>query len=276
MRVGSGCVIRGWGKALPDRVVSNHDIAGILDTTNDWIVERSGIRTRRAAAGYFAPGEEDVGAEGALGTTGQLAQAAGSRALRSAHIDPNDIDMLVLCTSTPDKQLPSTSAMVAAALGIHRGAMDLNAACAGFMYGLVTSACLISGGMDRVLLIGAETMTRTVDWSDRSSAFLFGDGAGAVVLGSTPGEGSMLGWDLGTDGRHSRLLFADHGSTITMNGPEIFRHAVKVSVASPVCRWSALESGRRKLICSCRIKPTRGSWKQSLVAWPSATIEWHR
>lgn len=243
MRVGSGCVIRGWGTALPDQVVSNHDIAGMLDTTNDWIVERSGIRTRHAAAGHFVPGEQDAGTEVGLGTTGQLAQAAGSRALRSAHIDPNDIDMLVVCTSTPDKQLPSTSAMIAAGLGVHRGAMDLNAACAGFLYGLVTSASLISGGMDRVLLIGAETMTRTVDWSDRSSAFLFGDGAGAVVLGSTPGAGSLLGWDLGTEGRLSHLLFADHGSTITMNGPEVFRHTVKVSVAS--ARLSMERSGVR-------------------------------
>lgn len=220
------------GPLFPERVVSNHDIAGILDTTDEWIVERSGIRSRRAAAGYFGPSPEGVGTEAVLGTTGRLAQAAGSRALQAARIDPDDIDMLVLCTSTPDKQLPSTSAMVAAELGIRRGAMDLNAACAGFMYGLITSVCLIAGGMHRVLLVGAETMTRAVDWSDRTSAFLFGDGAAAVVLESTPGAGSMLGWDLGTDGRHAHLLFANHGSSIIMNGPEIFRNTVKVSVAS--------------------------------------------
>ncbi len=232
MRRDRGCIIKGWGAALPDRVVSNEDIAGIVDTNDKWIIERSGIRTRRAAAGPFANANQVSPLPGAIGSTGGLAVAAARRALDSANMTPQQIGMIVLCTTIPDKQLPATSAMVAGALGIHSGAMDLNASCAGFVYGLVAASSLIGTGVDNVLLIGSETMTKAVDWLDRSSAFLFGDGAGALVIGSVDEFGSLLAWDFGVDGTLADLLYADHGSGIAMRGKEVFRNAVRLSVQS--------------------------------------------
>jgi 3-oxoacyl-[acyl-carrier-protein] synthase III len=230
--VDRGCVIRGWGAAVPDSVVSNHDIGSLLDTTDEWIVERSGIRSRRTATGPFANPSAAITSPGRPGTTGELAVQAGRTALEVSRVDPSEVDMLILCTSTPDLQIPATSAIVASELGIRSGAMDLNAACSGFMYGLVVAAGLISGGADRILLIGAETMSRAVDWTDRSTAFLFGDGAGAVLLQGVEGRGSLLGWDLGVDGSLADLLYAEHGLGIVMKGQEVFRNAVKVAVES--------------------------------------------
>ena len=241
MTIGRGCAIRGWGVALPDTIVSNEDIASILATTDEWIVERSGIQFRRAATGPFVPDGHEPPPPGTIGTTGALAVSAARRALETAGVGPADIGLLVLCTTTPDMQMPGTSAMVAAELGINGGAVDLNAACAGFMYGLVAASGFISTGVDRVLLIGSDTMTRLVNWDDRSTAFLFGDGAAAVVLESTAGPGSLLGWDLGVDGTLSNLLFAEHGSGMTMKGQEVFRNAVRVTVES--ARLSMERSG---------------------------------
>ncbi len=241
MTFGRGCAIRGWGGALPDTVVSNDDIAGILETTDEWIVERSGIQFRRAASGPFVAGGEEDSQPGMIGTTGELAVRAGRRALETAGIAPNDIGLLVLCTTTPDKLMPASSAMVAEEIGVNGGAVDLNAACAGFMYGLVVASGLISAGMERVLLIGSDTMTRAVDWSDRSTAFLFGDGAAALVLEATEGPGSLLGWDLGVDGSLSNILYAEHGSGMSMKGKEVFRNAVRVTVES--ARLSMARSG---------------------------------
>jgi 3-oxoacyl-[acyl-carrier-protein] synthase III len=226
-----GCEIRSCGAALPDAVVSNEDIGTILDTSNEWIVERSGIRQRRLASGPLV-GPRNGRRRTHLGTTGELSVQAGSQALQRAHVDPDQVDMLILCTMTPDLQIPATAAMVAAELGLKGGAVDLNAACAGFVYGLVVAAGLISGGMDRVLLIGAETMSRAVDWTDRSTAFLFGDGAGAVLLEWVEGPGSLLSWDLGVDGSSADLLYAEHGSGLVMKGQEVFRTAVRMAVES--------------------------------------------
>jgi 3-oxoacyl-[acyl-carrier-protein] synthase-3 len=128
--------------------------------------------------------------------------------------------------------MPATAALVAGELGVRGGAMDLNAVCAGFLHGLITSAALIGAGVDRVLLIGSETMTRTLDWGDRSTAFLFGDGAGALVIEGVDGPGGLLGWDLGVDGTLAHLLYADHGSGMRMKGSEVFRNAVRVTVES--------------------------------------------
>jgi 3-oxoacyl-[acyl-carrier-protein] synthase-3 len=128
--------------------------------------------------------------------------------------------------------MPATSSTVAGALGITGGAVDVNAACAGFTYGLITAGALVSAGVGKVLLIGAETMSRITNWEDRTNAFLFGDGAGAVVLDSVPGPGSLLGWDLGVDGSLVDHLYADHGSGMVMNGKEIFRQAVRATVGS--------------------------------------------
>jgi 3-oxoacyl-[acyl-carrier-protein] synthase-3 len=232
MTMGKGCAILGWGTALPDQVVSNDQMASRFDTTDEWIVERSGIRTRHVMSGPFFVSPDTDGAGSMIGTTGRLAVRAAAAALRSSGTRPGEVGMVILCTATPDKQMPPTAAMVAAELGIHCGAMDVNAVCAGFMHGIVTAAGFIAGGTERVLLIGSETMTRAVDWSDRASAFLFGDGAGAVVLGGVEGEGSLLGWDLGVDGSLSHILYADHGSGMIMKGREVFRHAIRVTVES--------------------------------------------
>lgn len=229
----TGVTITGWGTALPETVVTNDDITTLFDTSDEWIHERSGIRRRRAATGPFVdPQPPAVPPEGGLGTTGTLAAEAGRKALARAAVDPGDISVVVLCTTTPDQLIPASSAAVAAALGVGGGAMDVNAACAGFTYGLVTASGLIASGAERVLLIGAETLTRATNWDDRTNAFLFGDGAGAVVIEAVPGHGSLLGWDLGADGNLVNLLYANHGSGMVMRGKEVFRRAVLATVQS--------------------------------------------
>jgi 3-oxoacyl-[acyl-carrier-protein] synthase III len=225
-------VIAGWGTALPPTVVTNTDLMSMLDTSDEWIVERSGVRTRRAATGPFASPAPDVPPPGGLGTTATLAIEASRQALTSGETEPGEIDFLLLCTSTPDQVMPATSSVVAGALGITGGAVDLNAACAGFTYGLITAAGVLATGARKVLLIGAETMTRTLDWTNRSNAFLFGDGAGALVLETVSGPGSLLGWDAGVDGSLVNLLYVDHGEGMIMRGPEVFRRAVRAAVDS--------------------------------------------
>ena len=216
---------------MPPTVVTNEDLKSIFETTDEWIFDRSGIRSRHAATGPFvadAPALE----VGELGTTATLAVASGHRALELAGVRPEDIDALILCTSSPDLAIPATSSAVAGALGITGGAMDLNAACAGFTYGLITAAALVSSGAGPVLLIGAETLTRVTNWSDRTNAFLFGDGAGAVVLEPVEGPGSLLGWHFGVDGSLVELLYAEHGSGMVMRGQEVFRKAVRATADS--------------------------------------------
>lgn len=210
--------IAGWGTALPEKVVTNTDLAAVLDTSDEWIRERSGIRERRIG-----------------GTTSGLAIEAGQAALDHAGINAKDVGLLVLCTSTPDQQLPATASTVQHALGLQCGAFDLNAACSGFVYGLVTAYQFIAGGgggVERVLLIGSETMSRIIDWDERTTAVLFGDGAGAVVLDAADGEPSLLGWDLGSDGSLRSILDADIGGYIRMEGKEVFRRAVRVMIDS--------------------------------------------
>jgi 3-oxoacyl-[acyl-carrier-protein] synthase-3 len=229
---GRGAAVTGWGTALPPRVVTNADIETLFDTSDKWIVDRTGIRTRHTASGPFVDVQPEVHPEDGLGSTGRLAVEAGRAALDVAALSGADIGMLIVCTTSPDQAVPATSAAVAAHLGISGGAMDLNAACAGFTYGMVTAAGLIGAGMDRVLLIGAETLTRVTNWEDRSNAFLFGDGAGAAVIQAVPGPGSLLGWDLGVDGTLVPILYADHGSGMVMRGQEVFRRAVRATVDS--------------------------------------------
>ena len=207
--------IAGWGVALPEKVVTNDDLAAVLDTSDEWIRERSGIRERRVG-----------------GTTSGLAIEAGAAALRHAGIDASDIGLLVVCTSTPDQQMPATASTVQHALGLQCGAFDLNAACSGFVYGLVTAYQFVAGGVDRVLVIGSETMSRIVDWDERTTAVLFGDGAGALVLEATEGEPALLGWDLGSDGSLRSILDCDIGGYMRMEGKEVFRKAVRVVIDS--------------------------------------------
>ena len=229
----TGSHITGWGSALPDTVVTNDDMSTLFETSDDWIVERSGIRTRRAATGPFVQEQPSAHPEGGLGTTGALAVAAGRKALEVAGVQASDIGLLILCTTTPDQLIPASSAAASAALGIAGGAMDVNAACAGFTYGLVTAAGMVAAGVEKVLLVGSETLTRATNWADRTNAFLFGDGAGAVVVEACAGESSLLGWDLGVDGTLVPLLYADHGSPgMVMRGQEVFRKAVRVTVDS--------------------------------------------
>jgi 3-oxoacyl-[acyl-carrier-protein] synthase-3 len=227
-----GCVITGWGGALPSTVVTNSDLEKILDTSDAWIVERSGVRTRRAATGPFVSPAPPVHPPGGLGTTAALAIEAGRQALDSAGATADEIGLVLLCTSSPDQMMPATSSVVAGELGITGGAVDLNAACAGFTYGLVTAAGMLATGAQKVLLIGAETMSRVISWENRTNAFLFGDGAGALVIEAVDGPGSLLSWDLGVDGSLVDLLYADHGAGMEMRGQEVFRRAVRATVES--------------------------------------------
>jgi 3-oxoacyl-[acyl-carrier-protein] synthase-3 len=205
----------GWGTALPDKVLTNADLETMLETTDEWILERSGIRERRIG-----------------GTTSGLAVEAGRAALEHAEAAPESVDLLVLCTTTPDQQVPATAARVQHELGLHCGAFDVNAACSGFVYGLVTAHQFITGGAQRVLLIGSETLSRITDWDDRSTAVLFADGAGAMVIDGTDGEPSVLSWDLGCDGSFRSILDADIGGYLHMEGREVFRRAVRVMIDS--------------------------------------------
>jgi 3-oxoacyl-[acyl-carrier-protein] synthase-3 len=211
----SSARITGWGTALPEKIVTNADLESTLDTTDAWIVERTGIRERRVG-----------------GTTTGLGIEASREALDRAGVTAADIDLVLLCTSTPDQAMPASASVIQQELGVTGGAMDVNAACSGFVYGLVAADGLLRAGMRRILLVGAETMSRIVDWDDRSTAILFGDGAGAVVLERGEGPGRVLGWDLGSDGSLRHILHADIGSTIQMDGPEVFRRAVRVMVDS--------------------------------------------
>ncbi len=211
----TGAVITGWGIAVPDKVVTNEDLSVRLDTSDAWITERTGIKERRVG-----------------GTTSELAIAAGAQALERAGLRGEDIDLLVLATTTADAIVPGTSATVQNALGTTGGAFDINAACSGFVYGLVVAHGMVMAGSKRVLLIGSETLSRITDWDDRSIAVLVGDGAGAVVLEATDGPGQLLAWDLGANGSLRHLLKCDHGGYLYMNGKEIFRHAVHAVVQS--------------------------------------------
>jgi 3-oxoacyl-[acyl-carrier-protein] synthase III len=210
-----GAVITGWGTALPDRVVTNVEYEARLDTNDAWITERTGIKERRHG-----------------GTTAGLATEAGRAAMEMAGVTGDQIDFVLLATTSPDYQIPSTASEVQDDLGIAGGACDLNAACSGFMYGLVQAHGLIAMGMRRILVVGAETLSRLTDQDDRNTAILFGDGAGAVVLESVEGPGQLLSFDMGSDGSARSLLEAPIAGYMTMNGKEIFRRAVGVMVDS--------------------------------------------
>jgi 3-oxoacyl-[acyl-carrier-protein] synthase-3 len=211
----AGAVITGWGTALPTKTITNDDLAQYLDTNDEWITERTGIRERHVG-----------------GTTAGLSIDSGRAALDMAGIDGSEIDALVLATTTPDRTVPATSATVQAALGTRGGAFDVNAACSGFVYGLVVAQGLIALGSRKILLIGTDTLARITDWDDRNTAVLFADGSGAVVLEAVDGPGQLLGWDLDADGTAERLLFAEIGGTLQMDGREVFRRAVRIMVDS--------------------------------------------
>jgi 3-oxoacyl-[acyl-carrier-protein] synthase-3 len=219
-------VVLGCGSYLPNHVLTNADLARKVDTSDEWIVQRTGIHERRIAA----PGE----------FTSHMAVHAARAALAYAHLDAQAIDLIVLATSTPDNTFPSTATAVQAELGITGGAaFDLQAVCSGFVYALGTADALLrAGGFNRALVIGAETFSRLLDWNDRTTCVLFGDGAGAVVLEAQdqPGDREdrgVLTVKLRSDGRHKSKLYVDGGPSSTgtvghlrMEGREVFRHAV--------------------------------------------------
>ncbi|MEJ7932959.1 beta-ketoacyl-ACP synthase III [Sphingobium sp. AN558] len=230
-------VLLGTGSALPARAVSNAELAKTVDTSDEWIVERTGIRNR-----YIA-GEGE--------TTASLATDAARAALAAAGLEASAIDLIILATATPDQTFPASATIVQSALGINDGvAFDVAAVCSGFLYAVTVADSMIrSGAANRALVIGAETFSRILDWEDRTTCVLFGDGAGAIVLGaeeSEDGARGILAAKLHADGRHNQLLYVDGGPSTTgtvgklrMKGQEVFRHAV-VNLASVLTEVMAL------------------------------------
>jgi 3-oxoacyl-[acyl-carrier-protein] synthase-3 len=226
--------ITGWGRALPETVIDNAFYEAHVDTTDEWIVERTGIRERRIADAHE--------------TTASLAAEAAVAILDRAGVAADTLDLIILATATPEQPVPQTAAFVADALGVHCGAMDLGAGCAGFVYGLVVGAAAVAGGtFDRVLVIGAETLSRIIDPEDRGTVILFGDGAAGVLLeGRETGPGFVAG-NLGVDGSAADILMVPAGGSrrptsaetvanrehfVRMQGQEVFRRAVRAVVDS--------------------------------------------
>ena len=217
-------MITGWGKCLPPAVLSNADLETLTDTSDEWIVTRTGIKERRISHA----------------DTSDLAAVAGRRALAAAGLGPDDVDLLIVATCTPDRLVPSAAALVQRRIGATRaGAMDLNAACSGFLYGLAVADQMVrAGSMRRVLLIGAEKLHFFVDFTDRATSVLFGDGAGAVVVEAAAEAGGLLSFELGADGTAAEILCVSGSGTegdpgperrarVQMEGPTVFRRAVE-------------------------------------------------
>ncbi|MFU0503717.1 beta-ketoacyl-ACP synthase III [Pseudaminobacter sp. NGMCC 1.201702] len=219
-------IVRGIGSALPRRIMKNADFEGMVETSDEWIVQRTGIRQRHIAA-------DDE-------TTASLGEAAARAALADAGLTPDDIDLIVLATSTPNNTFPATAVEIQQRLGMRHGfAFDMQAVCSGFVYAVTTADLYIRGGLaKRVLVIGSETFSRILDWNDRSTCVLFGDGAGALVIEAGEGDGTtadrgILASSLRSDGTHKEKLFVDGGPSTTgkvgvlrMEGREVFKHAV--------------------------------------------------
>ncbi len=234
-------VIAGVGSALPQRIMTNADMSKVVDTSDEWIVERTGIRARHIA------GEGE--------TTRTLGLAAARKALEDAGRVPADVDLIILATSTPDQTFPATATMIQADLGITRGAaFDVQAVCSGFVYALATANAMIRCGQAQcALVIGSETFSRILDWTDRTTCVLFGDGAGAVVLTAEAGSGGIadrgiFSTRIRSDGRYADKLYVDGGPSTTgtvghlrMEGREVFKHAV-VNIAS-VMEETVTEAG---------------------------------
>jgi len=210
-----GVRFTGWGIGLPENIVTNDDLSKTLDTSDEWITERTGIRERRIGS-----------------STRELGVLAAMEAMKSAGVSPSDIDVLILATTTPERMAPATAPMIANDLGMTCMAMDLNAACSGFMYGVRTAQGLLETGAKRILLIGAEHLSGWVDWSDRNTAVLLGDGGGAAVLEYDENVNEILSFVLGSDGASADILTAPHEGFFYMDGPEVFRRAVRVVVDS--------------------------------------------
>ncbi|MCR9139214.1 MAG: ketoacyl-ACP synthase III [Alphaproteobacteria bacterium] len=219
-------VVKGYGACLPKRAVPNKDLENVVDTTDEWIVQRTGIRQR-----YIAGDDE---------TTCSLGEGAARAALRKAGLQPDDIDLIIVATSTPDNTFPAAAVDIQNRLGIRGGAaFDLQAVCTGFVYAVTTADAYLRGGLaTRALVIGAETFSRILDWEDRGTCVLFGDGAGAIILEAVESDGELsdrgvLASKLRSDGDHKDKLYVDGGPSSTqtvghlrMQGREVFKHAV--------------------------------------------------
>jgi 3-oxoacyl-[acyl-carrier-protein] synthase-3 len=227
--------VGGWGTAVPEKLVTNAEMEQRVDTTDAWIVERTGIRERHIAA--------------TTDTTASLAIDAGTAAIKNAGITPDAVDLLIVATASPEQPIPHTGAFVGEGLGLRCGSFDLGAGCAGFVYMLVVGSSLLStGNLDHVLIVGAEIISRIIDPDDRATCILFGDGAAAAVLSRSPDDGpGVLAWDLGCDGSAAGLLEIRAGGSrmpataetiaageqyLKMQGQEVFRRAVRVVVDS--------------------------------------------
>jgi 3-oxoacyl-[acyl-carrier-protein] synthase-3 len=227
--------ISGWGAAAPDGRLTNADLEQLVETSDQWIVERTGIRERRIAS--------------ADESTASLAIAAGAAAIKQAGLTPDAIDLLIVATATPEQPIPHTGAFVGDGLGLRCGSFDIGAGCAGFVYTMVTGASLLTtGNLGNVLLVGADTLSRVTDPTDRGTCILFGDAAASVVLTATPDDGTgILAWDLGCDGSATGLLEMQAGGSrrpashetvdagghyLKMAGQEVFRRAVRAVVDS--------------------------------------------
>lgn len=236
--------ITGWGAYVPPRIVTNDELSHVVDTTDAWITERTGIKTRHIA--------------GADDHTSTMAIKAGREALKVANLDPAKLELVICATSTPDYLMPNTASLIQHGLGAsHAGAFDLNAACSGFVYALTVGTAMLRSGLYRnALVIGAEAMSRVMDWTDRTTCVLFGDGAGAVVLEARDEPGGVMSCQLGSDGSgaeylkvplgtripiHPLNMVSGNGPTMKMAGNEVFRFATKTM--NQVTRQVAAEAG---------------------------------
>ncbi len=210
-----GAVITGWGTALPPKILTNADLEQMMDTNDQWIVDRTGIRERHVG-----------------GTTADLSIESARQAIDMAGLQPSEIDGLILATTTPDRRVPATASTVQHELGLTCGAFDVNAACSGWVYALINAHGMVAMGADKILVVGTDTLARIVDWTDRNTAILFADGSGAVVIEAVDGPGQLLSWDLDSDGSAERFLYCDFDAKMQMDGKEVFRRAVRVMVDS--------------------------------------------
>ena len=251
------------GTALPDKVLTNHDLEEMVETSHQWIVERSGIHERRIG-----------------GTTAGLAAEAAQMAIERSGIDPASIDLLILATTSPDRQVPATASTVQEILGLRCGAMDLNAACSGFVYGLIAAHGFIQMGHSRILVIGAETLSRITDWTDRSTCILFADGAGAAIIEKTDGPGDLHGWHVDSNGALEESLFCDFDGKIQMAGQSIFKNAVLAmeNAARKSLEMAELSSDAIDLVIphQANVRIVEASCKRLGIPYEKASMVIHR
>ena len=251
------------GTALPDKVLTNHDLEEMVDTSHQWIVERSGIHERRIG-----------------GTTAGLAAEAAQMAIERSGIDPASIDLLILATTSPDRQVPATASTVQEILGLRCGAMDLNAACSGFVYGLIAAHGFIQMGHSRILVIGAETLSRITDWTDRRTCILFADGAGAAIIEKTDGPGDLHGWHVDSNGALEESLFCDFDGKIQMAGQSIFKNAVLAmeNAARKSLEMAELSSDAIDLVIphQANVRIVEASCKRLGIPYEKASMVIHR